>query len=226
MVDFLNNLVTNANPGTMIILFAFSVTMLLLLPRAVRKMGIRKLAGVEIHADTEDYTLQYNTSKDIDEVDTVMKERLWEYTEDLFMDYAESSTIKCEAIVNSILGGVFNKIRAVIMINHLVERLAVSNEEYLKKRLTRHARTSLNGTLHAVPASCVSKSELSSIDAAKYGSLIDTWIAEARRIVVAACRDKIEIYEKAIDEAHSIYWKNVFDECIAKNKEYIKGMER
>ena len=58
MVDFLNNLVTNANPGTMIILFAFSVTMLLLLPRAVRKMGIRKLAGVEINADTEDYTLQ------------------------------------------------------------------------------------------------------------------------------------------------------------------------
>lgn len=226
MMDFLNNLITNSKPGTMIILFAFIVTMVLLLPRAVRKMGIRKLAGIELGSSTEDYTLQYNTSKAIDEVDTIMKERLWEYTEDLFMDYAESSTIKCEAIVSSILGGVFNKIRAVIMINHLVEKLAIANEEYFKKKLTRHARTSLHGTLHAIPEECANRADVSSIDATKYATLIDIWIAEARRVVINACRDKIEIYEKARDEVHSTYWKNAFDECISKNNEYIKGMER
>lgn len=226
MVDFLNNLVTNSKPGTMLILFAFIVTMLLMLPRVVKKMGIRKVAGIEIHGDTEDYTLQYNTSKAVDMIDADMKETVWEYTEDLFMDYAESSTIKCEAIVNSILGGVFNKIRAVIMLNHLVDKLAVTNEEYLKKRLTRHARTSLHGTLNAVPSDCMHTADLSAINVSKYAAIIDTWIAGARKIVIKSCRDKIEIYEKALDDVHSAYWKNVFVECIAKNNEYIKGMER
>ena len=224
MIELLNNVLLNARPGTVLVICTTVILIVLLLPKALRKSGIKKIAGMELHSQEEDYARQYEINKEVIEIDTRLKESLWEYTEDLLMDFADRSTLTCDAAIGHVLGGIFNHMRAHIMLNHLTTKLAVSNEDKFIKKLTRNVRVSLSDAKRSVYEGCPCKQEMQELEVSRYNNVIMKWIKDARIMVVASCEEKIELYERAIKDSKSDYWKDVFRKCIEKNEMYIEDM--
>lgn len=224
MIELLNNVLLNARPGTVLVICTTIILIVLLLPKAVRKLGIKKIAGMELHSQEEDHARQYEINKEVIEIDTRLKESLWEYTEDLLIDFAEGSPLTCDAAIGHVLGGIFGHIRAHIMLNHLTTKLAISNEDKFVKKLTRNVRSSLSDAKRSVYDGCPCRQEMQELDVSRYNNVIMRWLKDARMMVVASCEEKIALYESAVKDSRSDYWKGVFKKCIEKNEAYIESM--
>lgn len=224
MIDLLNNIILNAQPTTMFVICTMIVLLVILMPRAIKRLGIKKIAGVELHSQEEDYARQYEIGKEIIEIDTRLKETLWEYSEDLLMDFAEKSPLTCDAAIGHVLGGIFGHIRAHIMLNHLTDKLSVANEDKFVKKLTRNVRASLGDSKRSVYDECPCRHEMEVLEVSRYRPVIDQWIADARTMVTAACKEKIDVYTQAMLDSRSDYWKAVFKKCIEKNEGYIEAL--
>lgn len=225
MVDLIGNIITNASTGTVLIICTMVVLLVILLPKAVRKLGIKKFAGIELNTQNDDYNLQHAVATDIMELDTTLKESLWEYTEDLLMDFAEQSPLTCDAAIGHVLGGIFGHMRAHIMLNHLTDKLAVRNEEQFVKKLTRNVRASLSDAKRSIYDECPCRNEMMELSVDRYRPVIDQWLNDARIMVIETCRAKIDVYRDALERVHGDYWKDVFRKCIEKNERYIDGLE-
>lgn len=225
MLDTVNNLILHAQPTTLIIVGGTVFGLLFMVPRVMTKLGVKKIAGIELNSQNEDYTLQYRVNEDVSELDTQLKESLWEYTEDLLMDFAETSPLNCDAAIGHVLGGIFGHIRAHIMMNHLVDKLAVKNEEAFVKKLTRNVRASISDAKRSVYEECPCKHEMEILNIDRYRPVIDQWMSDARIMVSQTCEAKIDVYKNALKGTRSEYWRDVFKSCIEKNEHYIKGLE-
>lgn len=62
--------------------------------------------------------------------------------------------------------------------------------------------------------------------APQFEKLVDDWLLMAFKEVKKACNRKIKVYEQLIPEMEkSKHWSAVLNECITKNKEYIKNQD-
>lgn len=212
-------------PLTLTLFVLLIVAVLIIMPRVLVRLGVQKIGGIELNV-THDYETQYHTLREVDDIDARMKEDLWDWSEDLFLEAAEASPLTCDMAIGHVLGGIFSHIRNIIVINHLVDRLAVENEEEFYRRLKRGIRAVIKNTnTEAAAVNCPHIQDLEHLhDVNRYDSLIAAWLKGARESVIDSCKEKIEVYEAALRKTKTKYWKDVYNTCIEKNNEYIKGM--
>ena len=216
--------IANVSPLSLAIVGITIVAILYGLPRLIIQSGIRKLGPIEL--EHKNQTTSYNTTKLIDEIDTDNRETLWEMTEELFDEIAYSSTLGCSSAVASIIATIASPVRTMVLLNHIAPKLSKANEKDLIDKLLRGVHKSLrHAKAHLRPSSCPVDAMIKSLDVEKYRQVILNWIATARKITAEACRKKIAVYEHTLQGTTDAYWKNVYKELIAKNKQYIQDME-
>lgn len=194
-----------------------------ILPNIVKRLGIVKLGPLEM--EHKHQTQNYEINRKIEDIDITNRENLWDMTEDMFSMAAESSPIKCEAIVGYILAGVSSPIRNLVLINHIAPKLVKSYESQLRVKIMRGiSRAIKDARVINHDNGCPVMSDIQALTPERYDQLIDNWIIRAREITSRACLDKIRLYESAIENTNDKYWKDVYKTCVQKNKAYVKGM--
>ena len=199
------------------------LALLHVLPNTIRKLGIIKLGPLEM--EHKHQTLNYEINRKIDEIDINNRERLWDMTEDIFAVASEKSTIKCEAAVGYILSGVSSPIRNMVLLNHIAPKLVKSEEDVLRAKICRGISRAVRDAKHIVHGKgCPVSSDVSDLSVERYTGLIEDWMMRARSITSKACKEKLKVYQYAVDNTKDKYWVDVYRSCILKNKSYIKGM--
>ena len=216
-------IISNLDPWTVIMLSVLVATILILLPKAVNDMGIKKLGPIQL--EQENQTLNYLTNKQIEAIDIQNRENLWDATEEFIAQCAMDSKISCVAAVNAILQTIMSPIKTMVLLNHIAGKLVKENEEDLIKKLMRSVTKSFREFKNmALPAGCPASNEVAATTYTKYEQFFPMWIQIAREITVKACFEKIHIYEQALGRTKDKHWKSVFEDCINKNISYIEGM--
>lgn len=223
MIDSVTNGLATIPPITLVILGILILAILYSLPRILRSSGIKKFGPLEIeHADQ---TINHNLLRQIDAIDTDNRETLWDMTEDIFLMVAVNSSVQCSAAVGHIIDGVASPIRNMVLLNHIAPKLGKSNEDILKSKLTYGVTRALrDAKLYKQIQGCPVSDEISKLDPSKYSAVIDTWIDNARSITAHACVKKIHLYEHTLSQVHNKHWRDVYETCIEKNKQYITDM--
>lgn len=208
---------------SLIVVIAGILVAMQILPNAIKKMGIVKLGPLEM--EHKQQTLNYEVNRKIDNIDISNRENLWDMTESVFFDVAEGSLIKCEAAVGYILSGVSSPIRSMVLLNHIAPKLIESEKDFLVSKINRGISRAIRDAKHIVCyGDCPIADDVSKLDIDKYNVVIEDWIARARSITSKACKDKIKVYEMALENTKDKHWVSVYKDCIDKNKSYINGM--
>ena len=216
-------IISNLDPWTVVMLSVLVATILILLPKAVNDMGIKKLGPIQL--EQENQTLNYLTNKQIEEIDIQNRENLWDATEEFIAQCAMESKIGCVAAVNAILQTIMSPIKTMVLLDRIAGKLIKENEEDLTKKLSRAVTKSFREFRHmALPTDCPARNEVAAISPTKYEQFFPEWIQLARDITVKACFQKIHVYEQALEHTKDKHWKSVFQDCISKNIAYIEGM--
>lgn len=208
---------------SLVVVVAGIIIAIQILPNAVRKMGITRFGPLEM--EHKQQTLNYEINRKIDDIDINNRERLWDMTEDIFAIASEKSPIKCDAAVGYILSGVSSPIRNMVLLNHIAPKLVKSEEDVLRAKINRGISRAVRDAKHIIhDKGCPVSSDVSTLSVERYTELIEDWVMRARSITSKACKDKIKVYEGALDNTNDKHWVSVYKECIQKNKSYIKGM--
>ena len=216
-------IISNLDPWSIAMLAVVIAVVLILLPKAVNEIGIKKLGPIQL--EQENQTLNYLTNKQVESIDIQNRENLWDATEEFIAQCAMESKISCVAAVNSILQTVMGPIKTMVLLNHIAAKLVKDNEPDLIKKLSRSVTKSFREFKNmALPSGCPSSTEILEVTPEKYEQFFPMWIQIAREITVKACFEKIHIYEQALERTKDKHWKAVFQDCISKNISYIEGM--
>lgn len=208
---------------SLLVVFGSILAAMHMIPNIIKKLGISKLGPLEM--EHRNQSNNYETNRKIEIIDLDNRENLWEMTEDLFSAAADASTLGCDAAIGYILHGVSDPIRTMVLLNHIAPKLVKHNEADLRARITRGISRALKDARAIIHKDeCPVADEVAEIAISKYDVLIDQWIDRARSITSQACKKKIEIYEIAIESNSDKYWKDIYKNCIQKNKHYIRGM--
>lgn len=219
LVEFL----TNISDFGLIVIIVGILLVLYVLPNTIRRLGVVRLGPLEM--EHRHQSQNYEVNRKVDEIDIANRERLWEMTEDIFDIAASSSKIRCEAVVGYILDGIAGPIRNLVMINHISSKLLIAEEDNLRSRIGRGVARAMRDTKKINYGNgCPIQDDIRSLELDGYTYLIDDWIARARSITAKSCRDKIRVYETALEDTKDRHWIRVYQNCIVKNQGYIRGM--
>lgn len=215
--------IANTSDFGLVAIIAGILLVLYVLPNTVRKLGISRLGPLEM--EHRHQSQNYETTRQINDIDLDNRESLWDMTEDLFDAVAESSPIHCDAAVGFILSGVASPIRTMVLLNHIAPKLVRDNEDALVAKIRRGIARSVKDARRTCHGDgCPVAADVSAIDTGKYDVVISDWLMRARSITSKACRDKIAVYNTALSMTNDKFWRRVYAECIDRNKGYIRGM--
>lgn len=222
-MDRILSLLEGMDVFSLLVVFGSILAALHMVPNIIKKLGISKLGPLEM--EHRNQSNNYETNRKIEIIDIDNRENLWEMTEDLFSAAADASTLGCDAAVGYILHGVSDPIRTMVLLNHIAPKLVKHNEVDLRARITRGISRALKDARTITQKDkCPVSDDIAGIPISKYDSLIDNWINRARAITSQACEKKIQVYEAAIENNSDKHWKDIYKNCINKNRHYIKGM--
>lgn len=222
-MDRILSLLEGMDVFSLLVVFGGILAAMHMIPNIIKKLGISKLGPLEM--EHRNQSNNYETNRKIEIIDIENRENLWEMTEDLFSAAADASTLGCDAAIGYILHGVSNPIRTMVLLNHIAPKLVKHNEVDLRARITRGISRALkDARVITHKDDCPVSDNIAAIEISKYDVLIDQWIDRARNITSQSCQRKIEVYETAIEHNSDKHWKDIYKNCINKNRHYIKGM--
>lgn len=223
MAEKFSLFIAGLDPLSIALLVLALIAILILLPKAVTEMGIKKLGPIQIEQSNQ--TLNHLTNKRIEEIDIENRETLWEMTEDFFYDLKEKSPLSCKAVVESIAFAISSPIRTMVLLNHLAPKLNLENQSELSEKITRNINKAFKSTRsNSIPNSCTLSVDVAEISTEKFIPNINEWFEKARQIVAKSCFQKIQVYEETLEETKDKFWKNIYQDCINKNTSYLEGM--
>lgn len=219
----------------LIVTFTGIIVVLIVVAVLVKKLGITISKGT-IKASDYEYDqrcliVNHKIKEDIDNIDWKLQKKLRERTKTLSYSISKIGTIKdmCQASRKSLFNTYREPFYNCISNNHFTREFLPTNFENYRQALVQNLRA-----LHQVLFIEYNLDKCEHDDMQDWEEvekdfydLVDEWLIIAMNEVKNSCYEKICLYESEMPNLEkSTIWKEIIQNCIDKNKTYIKEIEK
>lgn len=217
----------------LICIFIGIAALIIIIGWVVKKFGLQiggdKLKAKDYEYDLNCQTIMYHLQENIEQIDYETRRNM--RNETAFYNYhiskLETVDSMCPPVRKSLFYAFKEPFFECINNNHFTRELMPGNYEYYRASILNALKASYQNLLIEYGNDACDKDNIPSWDSVQvdFHQLVDEWLVMAQCEVIKSCKRKIALYEKETKNvSESKHWKEVLEDCIKKNQNYIKEL--
>lgn len=220
--------------ATLLIILGGIVVVMIVAALLIKKLGIEVSKGTikssDYEYDQRCILANHKIKEDIDNIDWNLQKSLREQTKNYNCKIIEvgNAMKMCRPAMKSIINIFKDPFYSYISNNHFTREFMPTNYNSYRQNLINAIKNEHSNLSIEYNHDSCSKNELSQWTEIESDVevIVDDWLIMVQNEVKKACYQKISLYESEIKNLEkSNVWKGVIEQCISKNRTYIKEIE-
>lgn len=229
------NTLGNMSLANLITIITGVIVIMIVAAILIKKLGLTigkgTIKAADYEYDQRCLIVNHKIKEDIDNIDWKLQKRLRERTKNLSYSISKIGNVQdmCQASRKSLFNCYREPFYEYISNNHFTREFLPTNFESYRQSLLQSLRA-----LHQVLYieynldSCKMDDIQDWQDVEKdFCNLVDEWLEIAMNEVRKSCYEKLTLYKNELPNMEkSSTWKEIIENCIEKNKTYIKEIDK